>query len=73
MELYNKIMLYFWLLLSIVSTAVISYMGFTSGFDRWAAYYVVPLVAILMYLFKKWMVKRMKKHMEFLNEKNKKA
>lgn len=73
MDLYNKVMLYFWLMLAIVSTAITTYMGFTEGFDRWVYYYVVPVVSILMYFFKKWMVNRMKKHMQYLNEKNNQA
>jgi len=73
MDLYNKVMLYFWLMLAIVSAAITTYMGITEGFDRWLYYYAVPVVAILMFLFKRWMVKRVKKHMEYLNERNKQA
>lgn len=73
MEFYNKIMSFFWLLLAIGSAAVITYFGFTDGFNRWTYYYAVPVVAIIMYFFKKWMVKRMQRHMEYLNEKDKKA
>ncbi|MGV3632315.1 MAG: hypothetical protein ACO1O6_13990 [Bacteroidota bacterium] len=73
MELYNKIMTFFWLLLSVGSAIVITYFGFTEGFNRWTYYYAVPVVALVMYFFKKWMVKRMHRHMEYLNEKNKQA
>lgn len=69
MNLYNKVMLYFWLMLSIVSAVIVIYMGITEGFDRWLPYFVVPIVALLMYFFKKWMVNRMHKHLEYLNEK----
>lgn len=71
MEMYNKIMLYFWLLLSIVATIVVTVMGFREGFDRWSYYYVIPLIALMMFFGKRWMMKRFKKHMEYLNEKNK--
>lgn len=70
MALYNKIMSFFWLLMAIGSTIVITYFGYTDGFNRWLYYYAVPVVALIMYFFKKWMVKRMHKHMEYLNEKN---
>lgn len=73
MDLYNKVMLYFWLMLSIVAAIITTYKGFAEGFDRWYFYYAVSIVALLMFFFKKWMVKRMKKHMEYLNEKNKSA
>lgn len=73
MDLYNKVMLYFWLMLSIVSAIITTYKGFVEGFDRWYFYYAVSVVAILMFFFKKWMVKRMQKHIEYLNEKNKSA
>lgn len=71
MDFYNKLMSYFWVLLAIVSTVIVTYLGFTEGFERWAYMYAVPIVATLMFFFKRWMIKRMKKHMEFLEEKNK--
>lgn len=73
MELYNKIMLYFWLVLAIGSAAAITYFGLNDGFNRWYYYYVIPVVAVVMFFFKRWMVRRMKRHLEYLNEKNKKA
>jgi hypothetical protein len=49
-------------------------MGFSEGFNRWANMYIIPVVAILMFIIKRWMVKRMKKHLEYLEqEKNKQA
>jgi hypothetical protein len=72
MEYYNKIMLYFWLSLAIVAGITVTYMGFAEGFDRWLPYYVVPGLALLMYFFRKIMMKRMQKHLKFLEEKNKK-
>ncbi|MES2589269.1 MAG: hypothetical protein V4622_09820 [Bacteroidota bacterium] len=72
MKLYNKIMLYLWLVVALVSFIFITYYGFTEGFDRWVYYYVVPVVAILMYFFKKYMIGRMEKHLEYLEkQKNK--
>lgn len=74
METYNRIMLFFWLLLAATSSVIITYMGFSEGFNRWANMYIIPIVAILMFIIKRWMVKRMKKHLEFLEqEKNKQA
>ena len=73
MEVYNKIMLYFWLSVAIISGITITYMGFTEGFDRWSYYYVVPAVSLMMYLVRKWMIKRMNKHLKFLAEQQKKS
>lgn len=64
-------MLYFWLALAIVSGVAITYFGFTEGFDRWSYYYFVPVLALLMFVLKKWMLKRMAKHLQYLEEKEK--
>ncbi len=68
MQLYNKIMLYFWLALGLVSLLVVSYMCFSDGLNKWASYYVFSLVAFLMFFVKRWMMNRMEKHMAFLKE-----
>ncbi len=67
-------MIYFWLGMSIVLIVSITYFGITEGFNKWAFYYVYALLAILMYFVRKWMVKRMEKHQQFLeNQKKKKV
>ena len=71
MQFYNKIMLYFWLAFSIVAFVTVTYKVITIGFDIWASYYVFPALALAMYFFKKYMVKRMNKHQEYLDNKNK--
>jgi TRAP-type C4-dicarboxylate transport system permease small subunit len=71
MNVYNKIMQYFWLALSIVSTVGITYFGFTERFDRWIYYYALPVIALLMFFFKRFMIKRMENHMKFLEEQQK--
>ncbi len=68
METYNKIMLYFWLAASILTTIIVTIMGFVEGFDRWSLYYVFAGMSALMYLFKRWMMKRMQRHMEYLEQ-----
>ena len=72
MAVYNKIMLYFWLSVAIISGITITYMVFTEGFQRWGYYYVVPVVSLMMYFVRKWMIKRMNKHLKFLEEQAKK-
>lgn len=71
MEFYNKVMLYFWLGTAIVSSLIFTYMGITEGFDRWLAYYVISIIALLMYFARRWMIKRMNKHLKFLEEQRK--
>ncbi len=68
MRLYNKIMLYFWLLMASFIFIFITIMCFKEGFNRWAFYYVFSGIALMMFLMKKWMVKRMEKHMAFLEQ-----
>ena len=68
MQMYNKIMLYFWLAISIFLFIAITYLGLTEGFKIWGYYYVTPALAFLMYLLRKWMMKRQEKHLAFLEE-----
>jgi hypothetical protein len=42
----------------------ITYKIATEGAQTWLAYYVVPVMALLMYGTKKWMMKRMQRHLE---------
>ena len=66
MKTYNKIMLKFWLAIAIVLFFTITYLGFTEGFDKWAYYYVFVALTVVMYLMRKWMMKREEKHLQFL-------
>ena len=66
MKTYNKIMLKFWLAIAIVLFFTITYLGFTEGFDKWAYYYVFVVLTVVMYLMRKWMMKREEKHLQFL-------
>ena len=69
MERYNQIMLYFWLLVGTFALIAVTYFGINEGFDKWAYYYVFAVLAFLMFFMRRYMMRRMKKHMEFLNEK----
>lgn len=63
-------MLYFWLLAAIGSFAVVTFNGITQGFSRWSMYYTFTLIAIVMFIMKRSMMKRFEKHQAFLNEQN---
>lgn len=71
MNTYNKIMQVFWLALATVIIVSVTFKGFTEGFDRWAMYYVFGILALVMFLVRRYMMNRMKKHQEFLNNKGK--
>jgi Na+/melibiose symporter-like transporter len=71
MGLYNKIMLYFWLVAGILIFIVVTVMGFKEGFKIWNYYYLFSGLAILMFIVRRWMMKRMEKHLKYLSEQNK--
>jgi len=47
---------------------VVTYMAISEGFRKWAFYYVFAGIALLMFIVRKWMIKRMEKHMKYLEE-----
>ena len=71
MNTYNKIMKVIWLLMGSVMFIAVTVMCFIDGFDKWAFYYPLVLLAFGMYFFKVWMMKRMEKHIEYMAEKEK--
>lgn len=68
MDKYNQLMLKFWGIVSIILPIVITYFVITEGFQKWGQYYVLAVFTVLMYLVRKWMMKRMEKHLKFLEE-----
>jgi hypothetical protein len=68
MNTYNKLMLYFWLLMTVFVLVVVTYMGISQGFRKWSFYYVFAGIALFMFVVKRWMMKRMEKHVKFLEE-----
>lgn len=73
MERYNQIMLYFWLLVGTFALIAVTYFGFKKGFDKWAYYYIFAVLAFLMFFMRRYMMRRMKKHMAYLVEQEKNA
>ncbi len=68
MQLYNKIMLCFWLIAANAILFFVSIMCIVEGTRKWWVYYIFSAMAFMMYFFKKWMVKRMKKHLQYMEE-----
>ena len=66
MNKYNKIMLYLWLTVAIASAIIVTFKGISEGFERWYSYYVISGISFFMYIVRRWMIKRMEKHLEYL-------
>ena len=64
-------MLYFWLAAAIIIFIITSYMSYAEGIKKWGFYYIFVASALLMFLVKRWMMKRMEKHMAFMEEQKK--
>ncbi len=65
---YNVISGYFWLVIAALSFLTICYKIATEGAQTWAAYFIVPAMALIMYFTKKWMMKRMQKHLQEMKD-----
>jgi hypothetical protein len=70
MELYNKIMVKVWLLIAIVAFLFTTYKCITEDYRQWYFYYIIVVVALVMWAMKLFMVKRMKKHLDYLENQN---
>jgi hypothetical protein len=65
---YNKIMEKLWLIITISITLLVTFMGIKEGFATWWFYYFFALMTFGTYTLRKFMRKRMEKHMAYLNE-----
>jgi hypothetical protein len=70
MNLYNTIMSYFWLAVACVSFVTVTYLCFTEGFDKYASNYVLAIIALATFFVKRWMMKRVGNHQQFLKDKS---
>ena len=59
-------MLYLWLVVSIGSVIVVTVMGLREGFEKWTSFYFISFISFFMYVVRRWMMKRMAKHLEYL-------
>lgn len=65
-------MSYFWLAVATVSFVSVSYLCITEGFDKYASNYVFTVVALATYFVKRWMMKRMGNHTQYMKEQSEK-
>jgi hypothetical protein len=70
MKLYNTIMSYFWLAVASVSFVTVTYLCFTEGFEKYASNYVFAIIALATFFVKRWMMKRVGNHQQFLKDKS---
>jgi hypothetical protein len=68
MKIYANIMRYFWLVASIVMFLGITYYGMKEGFEKWWYNYIFAIIALFAFLLRTFMIRRMKKHMNYLQE-----
>jgi hypothetical protein len=66
MNKYNKFMVYLWLTVAIASAIIVTFKGISEGFERWYSYYIISGISFFMYVVRRWMLKRMEKHLEYL-------
>jgi len=62
---------WFWLSVGILIVIVVTYMCFTEEPGRWASYYGLSLFAFGTYFLRRYMRRRMEKHVAFLEEQQK--
>ena len=70
MKTYNKIMLYFWLFVGVLILTVVTYKGFSEGFRKWGFYYLFAGLALLMFVVRRWMMKKMERYAQEMAEKD---
>jgi hypothetical protein len=68
MRIYNKIMRLVWLFIAVALTLLISYLCLTQGLNKWASYYIFVIAAFGMFFFKSYMIKRVERHLEYLEQ-----
>ncbi len=64
-------MSYFWLAVASVSFVTVTYLCFTEGFEKYASNYVFSFIALATFFVKRWMMKRVGNHQQFLKDKSK--
>lgn len=68
---YNKFMEWFWLGVGLLILIGVTVMGFLEGFNRWYFYYILAFMALATYFMRRWMRKRMEKHLRWMEEQKK--
>lgn len=69
----NKILEIFWWVVAAITLLIVVLMIFIEGFDKWAIYFLAPIVAILAALLRRFAAKRLGKSELEQAERNKKG
>ncbi len=64
-------MRFFWLFSAGAIFLSVTYLSLMEGLYKWAYYYIFVLTSLGVYFLKTWMMKRMERHNNFLNEEKK--
>lgn len=64
----NKILELFWWAMAIVSFVGVTYFVIQEGLEKWAFYYIVPAIALLMALVRRFMKNKLDKSAAFKNK-----
>jgi len=63
MKTYNRIMLFFWLIMTVILAVFVTVKCLTENFQRWAFMYIFVALSLFMFVMKRWMVKRYNRNM----------
>lgn len=62
---------WFWLSIGTLIVLVVTVMGFQEGFNRWVFYYALAALAFAYYFLRRFMRRRMEKHIQWMEEEKK--
>ncbi len=68
MQLIHKALIYIWLTATFLILFMVSYKCYTDSWQKWYFYYGFAVVTFLMFLLRRYMYKRMMRHMAYIEE-----
>jgi lysylphosphatidylglycerol synthetase-like protein (DUF2156 family) len=57
----NGLLEKFWWAIAIITLIVVTFFSFSQGFDKWLAYFLVPILAAIMALMRRFMKNKLAK------------
>jgi hypothetical protein len=64
----NKILEKFWWTVAIITLVAVVYFSIVQGFEKWSMYFVVPVLAALMALMRRFMKNKLEKSQKQQNK-----
>lgn len=68
MKTYNKIMELFWLAMGGVTALIVIYLIITEGWSKNQMYLIFPGICFMMFFARRFMRRRMEKHLKWMEE-----